>query len=178
MTIANPYPDRWARLGDFSYLTPLSLIRPPAALLTRMGEDGDYIVQHDYDVALRIDGESRTITVPRGLITDLTSVPWVFRWFVGRVGPWLEAAIVHDWLYVAWQVIDRSPTGRDRMFADQVMLEAMRAAGIGPLRRAAIYVAVRWFGGRAFARRQDRIFADLESAVFDTPIVLPDVPTG
>ncbi|QFU07678.1 hypothetical protein PARPLA_01592 [Rhodobacteraceae bacterium THAF1] len=176
MPIANPYPDDWRALTDFCYLGPLSLIRPPALLLDRIGEDGDYVVNQDYDVALRIDGDSRVITVPRGLITDLTSVPRPLRWFVGRVGPWLEAAIVHDWLYVAWQVTGRTPTARDRLFADDVMLLAMTSAGIGPIQRRAIHLAVRLFGGRGFFAKNHPIFADLSAAIYDTPIVIPTEP--
>ena len=87
----------------------------------RLGEDGDYILQHPFEADYEIDGDEwRRLTVPRGLITDLTSVPRPLRVFVGRVGPWLEAAIIHDYLYVAWQdvrgggrvaVIGSSPTG-------------------------------------------------------------------
>ncbi len=175
MTPLDPYPDRDAPdVTDVSYFSPLSLIRPPALLLDRMAEDGDYVVQRDYDLSLRIDGDVRVLTVPRGLITDLTSVPAPLRWVVGRVGPWLEAAIVHDYLYVAWRLIPgREPLARDRAFADLVMLRAMEAARVGALRRWIIYGAVRLFGGPAYRDRRGPIFADLDSRAFDTPIVIP-----
>ncbi|SPJ24977.1 DUF1353 domain-containing protein [Palleronia abyssalis] len=172
-TIISPYPQGAGQIGAVSYISPLSLIRPPARLLGRLGEDGDYVLQHDYDILVEIDGERRLLTVPRGLITDLTSVPAILRWYVGRVGPWLEAAIVHDWLYVAWQVVDRAPDEADRAFADRLMLAAMRAAGIGPIRRNAIYGAVRLFGRGAYIGRNDPIFADLDARVYDTPLVVP-----
>ena len=169
----NPYPDGPGELTNFRYLTALALIRPKAQLLERLGEDGDYILARDYDVELVVDGDTRMIIAPRGLITDLTSVPWIFRWYVGRVGPWLEAAIIHDWLYVAWQVVGRRPSEADRAFADRVMLAAMEAAGVGPLRRRMIYLSVRLFGGRMFGERNDRIFADLGDEAYDVPMVLP-----
>ena len=169
----NPYPDGPGALSGFRYLTALALIRPKARLLERLGEDGDYILARDYDVEVVVDGVARAITAPRGLITDLASVPRVFRWYVGRVGPWLEAAIIHDWLYVAWQVVGRTPDAADRAFADRVMLAAMEAAGVRPLRRRAIYLSVRLFGGRSFARKNGRIFADLGDEAYDVPMVLP-----
>ena len=99
----NPYPGDGATLSGFRYETALSLIRPKGSVELRKGEDADYVLQHDFMVSLKIDGQRRAIVVPRGLITDLTSVPRPFRIFVGRVGPWLEAAILHDYLYIAWQ---------------------------------------------------------------------------
>ena len=175
MLITNPYPEGPGEITGFTYVSPLSLIRPPAQLLERLGEDGDYILQHDYDVKVVVDGVERVITAPRGFITDLTSVPWWSRSFVGRVGPWLEAAIVHDWLYVAWQVLEIAPTERDRDFADRVMLAAMEAAEVGPLRRNAIFRMVRWFGSATYMEPEGegRIFADLGDETYDTPMKLP-----
>ncbi len=174
MTFLDPYPESFDTVSEVSYFRPLSLIRPPALLLDRMTDDGDYVVQHDYDISLKIDGDVRVITVPRGLITDLTSVPVFLRWFVGRVGPWLEAAIVHDYLYVAWQLVPgKMPRERDRAFADLVMLRAMEAARIDVLRRQLIYRAVRLFGGRAYRGRNERLLADLGDAVYATPLVIP-----
>ncbi len=173
--IANPYPDTWTDLSDFEYRSALSLIRPVNTVQDRMGEDGNYILNRDFDVCLSIDGQGHSITAPRGLITDLTSVPPLFRSIIGRVGPWLEAAILHDWLYRAWQVIPgKVPTERDRAFADRAMLIAMEAARVGWPRRYVIYLAVRLFGGRAF-RRRETVFAELERRAFATPLVIPSV---
>ena len=171
----NPYPDGPGAVTRLRYRTALLLIRPQAQLLDRMGEDGDYILARDYDVEVVVDGDARVITAPRGLVTDLTSVPWWLRWFVGRVGPWLEAAIIHDWLYVAWRLVERTPTPADRAFADRVMLLAMEAAGVSPLRRRAIYLAVRAFGGAAFLSEDRPILADLEDEVYTVPMVVPRV---
>ena len=170
----NPYPDEWRVLGGFSYLAALSLIRPLNTVRNRLGEDGDYILQHDFDCCVTVDGEARVLTAPRGLITDLTSVPVLFRIFVGRVGPWLEAAILHDYLYVAWQLVPgRGVRARDRLFADRVMLLAMEAAGVGWVRRHMIYGALRLFGSRAYARMAANSFADLEDPALERPLVIP-----
>ena len=115
----NPYPEEWETISEVRCRSALSLIRPLNVVLERLGEDGDYIIQDDFIVDYTLDGrETRRLVVPRGLITDLTSVPRILRVFVGRVGPWLEAAILHDYLYVAWQdVPDREPRPRDRALA-------------------------------------------------------------
>lgn len=172
--VTNPYPGEWVDLSAFEYLSALSLIRPLGSVTKRLGEDADYVLARDFDVRLRVDGVEIVLSAPRALVTDLTSVPWAFRWIVGRVGPWLEAAVLHDYLYVAWQLVPgKAPTPRDRLFADRVMLLAMEAAEVGPLRRRLIYAATRAFGRAAFERRRDRIFADLDAPAYDTPLVLP-----
>ena len=172
--VTNPYPKTWSTLGGFRYRSALSLIRPLGAVTARLGEDGDYVLDRDFDASLLVDGEEVALTAPRELITDLTSVPLPFRGFVGRVGPWLEAAILHDYLYVAWETVPgKEPQPRDRLFADRVMLLAMERARVGWLRRWLIYGSVRLFGAGAYRRRSDRIFADLDAPAYDTPLVLP-----
>lgn len=79
-------------------------------------------------MSFRLDTEEdrRSITVSKGMLTDLASVPRCFRWYAGRVGPHLEAAIVHDFLYVAWQDLkEMCPKPGMRFFADRIMLAAM-----------------------------------------------------
>ncbi len=175
---ANPYPEEWTDLRCFEYLSALSLIRPVSNLIDRLGDDGDYILQHDFDCAVTIDGDRRVLTAPRGLVTDLTSVPPIFRLVVGRVGPWLEAAIIHDYLYVAWALIEgHGVRPRDRLFADRVMLLAMEAAAVRPWRRYVIYWGVRLFGGRAYRRApRETAFADLGDSRLETPMVVPAAP--
>ena len=68
-----------------------------------------------------------------------------FRPFVGRVGPHLEASIIHEYLYVAWQIGGLPPTDDMRRFSDEVMLAAVPASGMG-CKAHAIYWAVRLFG--------------------------------
>ena len=160
----NPYPDSWERLEGFEYLSALSLIRPLNSLQNRLGEDADYILQHDFNVALRIDGERRAITVPRGLITDLTSAPKLLRVLIGRVGPWLEAAILHDYLYIAWQdVPGKQPTPRDRRFADCAMLLGMEAARVSYVTRWAIFLFLRAFGGGVYRVPNEKRYVDLDA---------------
>ena len=146
--IGNPYPtDGWNEIADFKYLTPLELYRHQTALSSRSGSDADYIVSQPYAVDVSLDGRPRRITVPKGMLTDLASVPRFARSVVGRVGPHLEASIVHDYLYIAWQDIDgHGPRKADRDFADRLMLAGMEAARVGGFKRQLIYRTVRTFG--------------------------------
>ncbi len=179
---ANPYPDDWIEITSFAYRSALSLIRPLNVVRERLGEDGDYILQHPFEADFEIDGQEwRRLTVPRGLITDLTSVPRAFRIFVGRVGPWLEAAIIHDYLYLAWQdVPGRGVRARDRLFADRMMLRAMEAAEVARWRRWAIYLALRIFGARPYARPSSRRYAKLDDMALKGRLAftLPDRQSG
>ena len=91
-------------------------------------------------------GEEFPIWVPRCLLTDLASIPWFRRLFVDRVGPHLEACIIHDWLYVAWQVEEREPMETMRTFVDDVLRVAMKKAGVNRFKLWVIYKVVRSLG--------------------------------
>jgi len=107
-----------------------------------------------YEVGAEGSGES--ITVPPGATTDLASIPRAFWRLYPPDGPWLKAAVVHDWLYrnqgincgqmvraegVNWRVT------YSRAQADAILKEAMGVLGVGWLEREVIYRAVRLGGG-------------------------------
>ena len=159
----DPYPEGAFEIAGFRYDSALVLLRLKDAVKLRTGEDADYLTGRPYLVSWQ-DGQGawRQIAVPAGLITDLTSVPRLLRWVIGRVGPWLEAAIVHDYLYIAWQdVPGRGPRPQDRAFADAIMLAAMREAAVAGWAARAIHWAVRTFGGRTFAAPNADRYVDL-----------------
>ena len=74
--------------------------------------------------------------------SDLASVPWPFVWLIGRTGQHLRAAIVHDWLIHALKSND--PPVPNRMAADDVFRDLLRADDVSPVRRHLIYLAVRF----------------------------------
>jgi len=156
--IVNPYPQNYAgeAIEEFEYVTPLVLRREVNAVKMRGGrDDADYIVGADYKVRFRFAGESakRTITVPRGMLTDLASVPRLAQSIVSRVGPHLEASIVHDFLYVAWQDMAGGTARKtDWNFADELMRIAMHAAAVDLDQIVTIHVAVRTFGWPVYKR--------------------------
>jgi hypothetical protein len=157
----NPYPTGpWTTISDFVYATPLHLHREIESVQRRTGDDADYIVSRPYCVRFKLDGRNCEITVPAGLVTDLSSVPrlaWTLTG-IGRVGPHLEASIVHDFLYVAWQSLGHGPRESDRRFADELLRVGMLAAGVNLVRAWFIYQAVRLFGRRPFCGRDEVCF--------------------
>ena len=167
--IDNPYPaGQWSEITDFRYLTPLILRREVDAVATRgdKNKDADYIVGEAYAVSYKLDGQPRDIIVPRGMLTDLSSAPTIAALAgIGRVGPHLEASIVHDYLYIAWQYLAPKGTARseDRRFADQLFRVAMEAAEVNSVRRELIYQAVRWFGGGVYKNEDPGAFVDLDT---------------
>ncbi len=155
VALPDPYPGEWSELANFRYIDRLVLFREAEAISMPGMEDPDYIIFQDYTVSLRVDDRAVKLTVPTGMLTDLASVPPIFRWLVERVGRHLEAAIIHDFLYNAWQYVEggHEPVVRDREFADLVMLRAMEAANVAAWRRWLIYRALRSFGARAFFKK-------------------------
>lgn len=85
--------------------------------------------------------------IPAGFVTDLASTP---RWVQDRLppdGPWSLAAILHDWLYV------NHPPVFTRAEADNLFLAEMKRLGVPLRQRLPMWVAVRLFGGKAWAER-------------------------
>jgi hypothetical protein len=101
-----------------------------------------------------------TITVPPGVVTDLASIP---RWawvLLPPDGPWVKAAIIHDFLYAtegdgrAW---NRDPSiSPVRVFtraeSDAILLEAMVNRHVSWFQRTVIYLAVRIGGCLGWGR--------------------------
>ncbi|MEM9247248.1 MAG: DUF1353 domain-containing protein [Pseudomonadota bacterium] len=164
----SPYPEGSTGVRSLTYRDDLTLLRFKDAARTRTGEDAKFVLGADYRVTwINGDDIPQDIVVPRGLLTDLTSVPPLFRGLVGRVGPWLEAAVVHDYLTIAWRILDGQGTVERRRFADDIMWAAMTAAKVGFLRKALIYSALRVYAWIYFPRvtaREPRasFFVDLE----------------
>lgn len=92
-----------------------------------------------------LDGE--TIVIWPGFVTDLASVPQIFRSLVPVNGRHRAPAILHDYLFV---IQDRPRAEVDRLF-----LEAMEDAGVRWTQRQLMYRAVR-LGGWLPWRRNTR----------------------
>jgi len=106
----------------------------------------------------------RTITVPAGFASDGTSRPWVLGWIFPRFGVFINASILHDYLY--WS----QPLAR--YIADADFNEAMRFLDVPTYRRKLMYKGVRMFGWISWHRNKKskaagkfRVF-DLEETPF------------
>jgi hypothetical protein len=91
------------------------------------------------------------ITVPVGTTTDLASIPQALWSIIGNDDPNIvEPATLHDYLY---QQQGSLPTGvLKRSQCDTVLRDAMRECGAPYWKRAAVWLGVHLFGGRAWAR--------------------------
>lgn len=161
-----PYFNPDNPITDFRYTKWLVLGRAPSSFLKKRGErESLYIVMKNYPVELTIAGHTFVIVVPKGMTTDLASVPKIFRGLIGRVGPHLEACIVHDWLYVAWQDQNRDPSKADHKFANQVLYAGLRAANVGWFIRTAIKIAMEtpWISWNIFRKRDTNLFVKVPS---------------
>ena len=119
------------KITNYRYMTPLWLFRGIEKVRTAEGSDALYVVGREFYIQFMVKrGVVEEVRVPQGLLTDLTSVPRLFRSIVGRVGPHLEAAIVHDFMYGR-----NTPDFSGFLFwtrkqADQLFLVGMEKAGV------------------------------------------------
>lgn len=116
------------------------------------------------DLSYRTGHGDDSILVPAGFVTDLTSIP---RWcwtLLPPDGPWVKAALVHDFLYATsgtghWK---RRQDGRtraepySRSEADGVFREALENRGVDSFRRTILWAAVRMGGGRGWGQDDSR----------------------
>ena len=99
--------------------------------------DGTWVVLTSFEARWK----SKHVVVPKGFVTDLASIPRIFRTLIPQVGYHLQPAIVHDLCYAG--------IGLTRKESDDMFLDGMKQQGVWFARRWAIYFAVR-AGGWAF----------------------------
>lgn len=118
------------------FLTQLTLTAEPQPDLWRLGAP-----------LIWCDPAYGRLIVPTEFITDLASIPRLFRNL-----PWLDPnglsrrpAVVHDWLY-------GSRAGRrfGKQFADSFLRSALMSEGAAKGTAHSFYLAVSWFGGESW----------------------------
>lgn len=135
------------KITNFRYLTPLRAFRGIEAIILPGGKKALFVVERDFRVEFVIDGVKHEITVPKGLLTDGTSVPRMFRSIVERFGEGVEASLVHDFLYAGkWKNYHKW----NRKEADLILLAGLEAAGVSWWKRKAMYRVVRVGGANSF----------------------------
>ena len=168
----DPYPPSGDfRIVGYRYVDHLSLVRynaRPSGSETA----SDWQLAEHYAVEIDIDyrgedgqrvEECWRIKAPRGLYTDLSSVPAFGRWIVSKVGPHLEASIIHDYLYMKW-TDDRLDNRRfsDWVFADECLRAGMKDLGeFSWFQRFVVNFAVGTVGWFVFKNKTDRFSAKL-----------------
>ena len=81
------------------------------------------------------------IKVFRGFITDGASVPKSLQWLYNPYGKYINAAVIHDYLYSTY-----NNTGINRTLADKIFNFIMKETGIDNRTRRRFYIAVKYFG--------------------------------
>lgn len=179
LSVADPYPDAPVTVARLIYHDTLVLLRLKTAPRLRGSREAHFILGTDYAVSYETgDGARVRLTVPRGMVTDLASVPPVFRSLVSRTGPWVEAAVVHDFLTIAWRAMDGVGSAERRRFADEVMLAGMTAAGVDRARRGLIYAGIRAAALAGYPQRQrPRPWSDF-ALDLAAPDIVAQLPPG
>lgn len=77
------------------------------------------------------------ITIPKGFKTDLASIPRIFWSFYPPFGDYMNAAIIHDYLY---------KIKFNRKLSDRIFLMIMKEDKVGWFTRTLFYITVRMFG--------------------------------
>lgn len=126
------------------------------------------------DLSYRTGESNDKITVPAGFVTDLASIP---RWcwiILPPDGPWVKAAIIHDFLYATsgkghWK---RRTDGRaraapySRKEADAIFKEALENRGVDKFRRSILWAAVRIGGAKGWGADDTRRAVSDSSVAF------------
>jgi hypothetical protein len=69
--------------------------------------------------------EPKAKVIPRGLKTDLASVPWPFWWLIASYGRHTKAVLLHD------SLINDGMTQEDRRDADRLLFVSLKESGFG-----------------------------------------------
>lgn len=141
----NPFPDgKIDDITDFEYLDELKFLRH-AKVHVKKTPQSLWQLTANFRARMTVhpkEGASYSLTIkaPRGLYTDLASVPKPVWGIVGPIGRHLEASIIHDYLYMAWTDFRNKAKRRDWDFADAVFLEGMKVSKVSE--RNIIYAVV------------------------------------
>ena len=98
-------------------------------------------------------GRKKVLAIPKGYITDLSSIPRGVRSIIPVIGRQNGPAVIHDYVYEPGN--DR-PEGEHQLRgwtkeeADTLFLLAMKSVGVGWWRRNTMYASVKYGGGNAW----------------------------
>ena len=85
------------------------------------------------------------IRVPKSFITDGASVPHSLQWLYNHYGKYINAAVVHDYLYSVY-----NNTGINRTLADKIFRHIMKETGVDNRTVRRFYNAVKYFGATSW----------------------------
>ena len=85
------------------------------------------------------------IKVFKGFITDGASVPKSLQWLYNPYGKYINAAVVHDYLYSVY-----NNTGINRTLSDKIFRHIMKETGVDSRIVRKFYAAVKYFGATSW----------------------------
>lgn len=106
--------------------------------------NGKAILLQDYIYSIN----GYDITIFKGFVTDGASVPHSLQWLYNPFGRYIKAAVVHDYLYSAY-----NNTGINRTLADKIFNFIMKEINIDSKIRRKFYIAVRCFGETSWKKK-------------------------
>ena len=96
------------------------------------------------------------IRVPKSFITDGASVPHSLQWLYNPYGKYINAAVVHDYLYSVY-----NNTGINRTLSDKIFRHIMKETGVDNRIVRKFYAAVKCFGATSWkAKLQNEGYKD------------------
>lgn len=109
--------------------------------------DKDYWrVLKPFTFSIDDNGQTASVTIPSGYLTDGASVPRLFWWLLPPWGKYGQAAVVHDILCEHLRMeLGGTEIKIKRSHADWLFREAMKEAGISWIKRTIMYSGVRLF---------------------------------
>jgi hypothetical protein len=128
--------------------------------------DMDYFIVREplsWTPSAHIQDIGERVTVPKGFVTDLATIPPIFWWVLPPQGNYGLAAILHDWLY--WD----QWTARDRERADRIFEIAMEEMGVGLPLRKAMWSAVRIYGGSYWNKAKEERAQKINRVLTELP---------
>ena len=99
--------------------------------------NGKAILLEDYIYSIN----GYDIKVFKGFVTDGASVPHSLQWLYNPYGKYINAAVVHDYLYSVY-----NNTGINRTLSDKIFRHIMKETGVDSRIVRKFYAAVKYFG--------------------------------
>jgi len=99
--------------------------------------NGKAVLMQDYIYSIN----GYDIKVFKGFVTDGASVPHSLQWLYNPYGKYINAAVVHDYLYSVY-----NNTGINRTLSDKIFRHIMKETGVDSRIVRKFYAAVKYFG--------------------------------
>lgn len=110
------------------------------------GETMAFALAEDFSKEITFNGELITVVVPKGMRTDLASIPRPLWNLIAPFGRYEEAAVLHDFLYQHGGLLFGLPKKLNRKEADALFKQVMLADDVNKRKAWLMWASVRIFG--------------------------------